>query len=310
MTDAILITTDFSELSEAAFPHAVRFATAMKRPLRLVHVSDALPPEGTERHKAWEADMTAYLDSQMQTFSERLASYSDIEVETRCLAGVAAHELLEEIENGVALTVIATHCRAPLSRLLLGSVASKVIRGAVSPVLAVGAEVADRPIERVLLPTDFSELTTGALDTALGMVQQLSVGQGHSNASGTQVEFFHAYLPRQASQISYGGLLPESGKNTDLRERCANRLDDFARDAEARGLSSSRTLGEGRRPADAIISHIETTDPDLIIMPAHGYTGLGRWLLGSVTEEVVRRSHRPVLVLKPGTAKKVRKVIT
>ena len=51
-------------------------------------------------------------------------------------------------------------------------------------------------------------------------------------------------------------------------------------------------------PADKILEISKQDDIDLIAMSTHGRSGIGRWLLGSVTEKVVRHSDIPVLLLR------------
>lgn len=49
--------------------------------------------------------------------------------------------------------------------------------------------------------------------------------------------------------------------------------------------------------AEAIVRFAFGNDIDLIVMASHGRSGLGRWLLGSVAEKVIRSSEVPVLVV-------------
>ena len=51
-------------------------------------------------------------------------------------------------------------------------------------------------------------------------------------------------------------------------------------------------------PADAIVDHAREVDAELVVMPSHRRRGLSRFLLGSVTERVLRLGHCPVLVLR------------
>ena len=50
--------------------------------------------------------------------------------------------------------------------------------------------------------------------------------------------------------------------------------------------------------AEEILSHSRRNEIDLISMSTHGRSGLGRWLLGSVAEKIVRHSEKPVLLLR------------
>ena len=52
-------------------------------------------------------------------------------------------------------------------------------------------------------------------------------------------------------------------------------------------------------PADAIVALAKDEGVDVIVMSSHGRTGLGRLLMGSVAEVVVRRAECPVMIVKP-----------
>ena len=77
-----------------------------------------------------------------------------------------------------------------------------------------------------------------------------------------------------------------------------------AGDIYARGLA---TAGGDRvrhheviwadRPADDIVTYIESTKPDLVVISSHGRSGVSRWMLGSVAERILRASVAPVLVI-------------
>jgi nucleotide-binding universal stress UspA family protein len=54
------------------------------------------------------------------------------------------------------------------------------------------------------------------------------------------------------------------------------------------------------RPAISILDAIHTLQADLVVMCSHGATGFRRWMLGSVTQEVIRHSPVPVLALRDG----------
>jgi nucleotide-binding universal stress UspA family protein len=52
--------------------------------------------------------------------------------------------------------------------------------------------------------------------------------------------------------------------------------------------------------ASAIAGVAESEQVDLIVMSTHGRTGVVRWLLGSIAEKVVRSTHAPILLVRPG----------
>lgn len=82
-----------------------------------------------------------------------------------------------------------------------------------------------------------------------------------------------------------------------LEEYMARRVQD----AQAQGVSARSLLVEGQ-PAHEILEVAQREGAGLIVMTSHGRSGLGRWLLGSVSEKVMRHAHVPVLVVRPETA--------
>jgi nucleotide-binding universal stress UspA family protein len=64
-----------------------------------------------------------------------------------------------------------------------------------------------------------------------------------------------------------------------------------------RGVATDRALPEGD-PADAVVRHALECEVDLIAMTTHGRGGLGRALMGSVADAVVRRAPCPVLLVR------------
>jgi len=142
--DTLLVSTDFSELGDAALPHAFRFAERSGAKVVLLHVLDARPapnplyahyypiptPEQVRqaRAKALEA-LEARIPAELRGAGR---------VETLVTEGGPAAEILRVAEERKAsVIVIATHGRTGLLRFALGSVADRVIRGASCPVLLI-----------------------------------------------------------------------------------------------------------------------------------------------------------------------------
>lgn len=68
----------------------------------------------------------------------------------------------------------------------------------------------------------------------------------------------------------------------------------------ANGVNASLDVREGK-PAEQILAYAREKDVDLIALSTHGRTGMSRVLVGSVTEEVLRKAAVPLLVCRPGT---------
>jgi len=93
-------------------------------------------------------------------------------------------------------------------------------------------------------------------------------------------------------------LTETSAERTRLRERGEDALTDIEELASELGHPVTTTQAEGK-PAVQISEYADEQDADLIVVGRQGSTGLGRRLLGGVTEQVLHRSDVPVLVV-PG----------
>ena len=127
----ILVATDFSDEADAAVHVAVECARRFGARIHLFHVFST----GEVEVARLLADTAALAGP-------------DVPVTIASARGDAAEEILHYAgHNAIDLIVMGTHGRSGLSRVLLGSVADRVLRGAVCPVLAVPPRVAVLPTE-------------------------------------------------------------------------------------------------------------------------------------------------------------------
>jgi universal stress protein A len=140
----ILVPTDFSPRSDAALDYAAALATALNAAVHLMHVVEE-PFAGGE----WEMyvrdpqeirdQLDADARSRLATTAGRLDS-SAVPVSTEIRHGSAFDGILYEAKAiGADLIVMGTHGRSGLSHLMLGSVAERVIRGALQGRNVAGA---------------------------------------------------------------------------------------------------------------------------------------------------------------------------
>ena len=147
MYQRILVAIDGSATSERALQEATKLA-AGKAQLRLVYVLEAVYPLDAEGYAYINYET---LQQAVRSTGERTLAQAAEEVQR---SGITAETALRDVPGertaGVIddealnwkadLIVIGTHGRSGLSRLLLGSVAEEVVRGAKIPVLLVRAE--------------------------------------------------------------------------------------------------------------------------------------------------------------------------
>lgn len=144
MMRRVLHASDFSRASAPAFAKAVELAKKDHAELRLLHVLDPLMPmpDGYVSPPTYEQLRTSareYGRKQLARLVTRAAK-AGVRATPDLREGTPWSEIVRASRApGVDLVVIGTHGRTGLSRLLLGSVASRVIGLARCPVLAVGA---------------------------------------------------------------------------------------------------------------------------------------------------------------------------
>jgi nucleotide-binding universal stress UspA family protein len=137
--DEILLPTDGSDAAEAAVEHAVRLARTYDARVHVLYVVEPLP--------AAEYDATSVLDA-LRREGDRVTGEtadrlerSELETVTAVRTGAAHRVILDyAAESGIDLIVMGTHGRRGLGRVLLGSVAEKVVRLADQPVMTVRYE--------------------------------------------------------------------------------------------------------------------------------------------------------------------------
>ena len=85
----------------------------------------------------------------------------------------------------------------------------------------------------------------------------------------------------------------------ESRGEVTAQLSRVAEELAGSGLQVHSVVREGE-PADEILDEMKVQGADLVIMRTHGRSGLGRAVLGSVSERVLKASGVPVVLLRPG----------
>jgi nucleotide-binding universal stress UspA family protein len=195
------------------------------------------------------------------------------------------------------LVTMATHGRSGMNRWLLGSVTEKVLRGGTNPMLLVRATEEGNTdsvatLKSIVLPLDGSELAEGVLPAVAELAKTLKLA----------VVLFRAYnIPYSAYAggegyyaVNYEELL------TAMKEETVDYLEKKTEAVKKLGIANVSYVAKEGFAADEIISLSRKSPDNLIAMCTHGRSGVKRWMLGSVTETVVRHSADPVLVLRAG----------
>jgi nucleotide-binding universal stress UspA family protein len=197
--------------------------------------------------------------------------------------------------EGADLIVVGTHQRSGASKWWYGSVSQKVIHEAPMSVLCVPASavaaVTIPEVRRVLAPTDLSEVGISAIRHAYSVVP----------AGGT-VYLLHVLEPVGGTPPLYAQYLAPASTSihSPEQERLAEQLRGLIPpEAAARGISTRVEVVHGRKVSEAIAQAAERFGCDVICLATHGRSGLTKALAGSVAQEVLQTSTRPVMLVRP-----------
>ena len=147
----ILVPTDFSADAETAVTYALELARRANAVVRLVHVIEDPIAAGMWSSEIYTADIASLQINLVRDAEQRLRAYvpeGDTTVTVEVRTGAVAKQILEAAnEWGSNLIVMGTHGRTGIARMLMGSVAEKVVRLAPCLVLTLRAGT---PSERTM----------------------------------------------------------------------------------------------------------------------------------------------------------------
>jgi nucleotide-binding universal stress UspA family protein len=294
----IVCPVDLSEFSRHALGHARALAQWYEAEISVVHVFTVplplTPGPGTaEAYPPLPLPQPEEIAEEVRRFCRLGDARQGARVDVTVMEGKPATEIVRHAETLPAdLLVMGTHGRGGFERLFLGSVTEKVLRSTHVPVLIVPP-----PVERVetvvyktiLCPTEFSDLSTRALEYALALAEEtharlilLHVIEGFvddprliSEASHFSVPEYYAHLEKEARARLKSALPEEARPWCHPEERVV--------------------FGKAYR---VILQVAEELSADLIVMGVHGKSALNRRLFGSTTHHVIREARCPVLTLR------------
>lgn len=136
--------------------------------------------------------------------------------------------------------------------------------------------------DQILVPTDGSKGTGSAIEHAINI----------STTYDATLHTIYVVDTNVGIDVSVPGALDA------LEEAGKNAIDEVIQRAESAGVNTVEGMVGQGIPHKVILEYIDSRDIDLVVMGTHGRTGLDRYLLGSVTEKVVRLSETPVLTVR------------
>jgi len=277
----LLCPIDFSELSAQALAYAGRLAACWDARLVVVYADTFLPPPYFTADEAQELVLS--LDRSKQAAGRQLKRFAEEhlgkrdKVETRIAELLPVPAIVGTAEQeGADLVVMGTHGRSGLSRLMLGSVAERVLREIHIPVLTVRqqsggtAGAGGSGPREVLCPVNYTELSRTALEYAATLASCL----------GARVRVLHVL---------------ESGRPTDAaqeKERLCAWVPAELRDKC--GIEEHLAHGDA---AEQVLATATASGAELIVIGGQHQRFSDSTVIGTTTVRVTRHAPCPVLTV-------------
>ncbi len=281
-------------VSERALPVAQALAGAtgaatvllsvVERSFQVGALANALAHEGS-REDAWLASLKEYLESAASTFPS-----GNIQVVIR--SGHPATEIEAETRNVAnPLVVMASHGRVGMERMLLGSVAFRLIHNVDCPVVLVREMLPNAfSVRNLLIPLDGSPAAESALERSLDLLNDLPLRLHLLHV----VEPLHQYYGFAVGLIARGY---QDAANTWANTYLQQVSDRLTR----RGYEVTTEVRHGFA-VDQIAEAAIERRVDLVVMGTQGSGTRRRILFGLVTERTLHETVLPLLVVRPSPA--------
>jgi nucleotide-binding universal stress UspA family protein len=290
MYKKILVPLDGSNAAEIAIPYVEELAAKLGAEIIVVSVYES-PDDKSHLHSYYLERIV----NQIQRQTKQFEPTKDIRVRSEVLQGKPAKQLLQYADKAnVSLIAMSSYGSSGREANLLGNIATKVLWSTSRPVLLIRTPAREdaikqrRLVKKILVPLDGSttgetiiecaEVLAGALDVELVLFQVLEPLR--------IVAGFETVAPYTIPQ----------GEES-IKASAITYLNEVEKPLKKKGIRTSTDIVWGSA-AERIIEYAEA-NTDLVTISSHGRSGVGRWVLGSVTEKVLQVGDKPVLVARP-----------
>ncbi|ARQ02797.1 nucleotide-binding universal stress UspA family protein [Pseudorhodoplanes sinuspersici] len=278
----ILVATDFSTRSDRALRRSILLARQYSADVTIIHVIDDDQP--SRLLKAEEREAAGLLDDLAVTVRE----IDRVRCETRLVLGEPFEEIAETADVVRAdVIVMGPHRRQALRDVFIGTTIERTIRHSFQPVIMANAVPAGR-YDRVLVATDLSACSATAITKAreLGILDHAKIAVVHALDTPVQSMTFRSSIPKDRLKEYFA----------EEEKRAAAELTEFLTKV---GLQPSRSIVQciELSAPETIGDCIREHKADLVVIGTHGRTGAEKFFLGSVAEEILRRSEIDVFVV-------------
>ena len=290
----ILVATDFSECSRVALDICISASKCMKTKLYVLHTIEKFPHDyvhllsGTAHSNMKQKLEEEAMNKIKAMLPEELLGSEDIVPIVRF--GKPFLEIIKVAkEKDVDLMAIGTHGRAGVDRVILGSVAERVVRKAGCTVMVIRNRKYVG-FKRIIVPIDFSDCSRKALEyaaaTARAHRSKLTILHVYEES------FIEPYVRAANTEEEAQEIVRSIEKDNEVK------YDDFLKKIDLSGVEYDKLLRKGI-PSNEIVETAREQQAQLIVVGTHGRSGIKHMLIGSDAEEVVRNAPCDIVVVKP-----------
>ena len=298
MYNKMLVLLDGSKLAEVVFTYAQELSARLNLTLELLHVCSSQEAEQLPMRQAYIDHMAEILQSKAAEIRSKIGDSTQgktIQAKGTVVVGYPAEEILKYAdENGIDLIMLSTHGRSGIRIWDLGNVADKVIHASKVPIWLVPSELREAviwdklPKRTIVIPLDDSKRSETAIPHAISIAKQ----------RGAEAEIVLLHLEK--STLSEMATSQTQLKQVqDARLSVKKYLDDQVQQISKEGITARAEILIGN-PVTGFIDFLKNNPPQLVVMAAHGYTGIRGMIFDDVTEQIVRLVKKtPILIAKP-----------
>jgi nucleotide-binding universal stress UspA family protein len=314
----ILVPTDFSDAARTSYAFAVELTRKYGGTIDLLHVipmfrylNESISRLGLPINLDKDIYPHLITESEERLKDEFLANIPEpqrgnaiVQVDMKASDAII---FLAAKKNVDLIVMGATGVRG--RDILWGSTTEKVVRNSTVPVLAVPEVAMPKDIHRILVPSDYSELSFNSIRGAVSMADSL-------NAEITVLHVLELHGSLAENEPRPAG----SDEMEVIRGKIIARLDNWMLKHPEFKLSLKSDNGNlaiistrGGNPKSvqlsvvvtkAVSAHAEIIEyadehADMVVLTTHGRSGLSHMFLGSTTEKVVQATNKPVLTWRP-----------
>lgn len=278
LLEKILFATDFSKSSNKAIKNAIGLAKIFHSKITLLHVI----PDDIENEKVKRLLDEAAMN-QMDSINEQIEK-EGVKINKPIVLYGGYSEKIVQASNDIKANIIILGSgeKSKKDKFQLGTTAETVIRMSNIPVWII-KKGSDLKIEKIFCPVDFSLESKRALTNANILARRFKA----------KLIVLSVYDKLNRPSIQYDW--KEENKTQKQGHKVA--LDNFLTDFNFVDLEYEKKV-KGGDPAKVILKEIKKTKPDFLIMGTTGKTALSRFIMGSVTEKVIREVPCSFMTLK------------